>query len=126
MQLKVTIGEKKNLYEHWKQPLAMHFLELEQQTAPKTYINLASKEYSKVVEEHLNQTDRFITCTFKVVKNGVPKVESTASKQARGAMVQAIIKNRWTTPEQLKQFDWNGYQFDEKGSSTSEYVFLRK
>ena len=91
----------------------------------RTVINLASKEYSKCIEKYLQPDDRYITCVFgelegdKVVQKGV------YAKMARGEMVRFMAGIQAEKPEQIKDFNWSGYLYDEGHSSDSEYVFIR-
>lgn len=47
------------------------------------------------------------------------------AKKARGLMSRFIIDNRLTKPEQLKDFNREGYFFDEEASANGELVFKR-
>ncbi|GAB7260191.1 hypothetical protein DZS_14460 [Dickeya ananatis] len=47
-------------------------------------------------------------------------------KKARGLMSRFIIQNRLTQPEQLKDFNSDGYYFDPADSSADELVFRRR
>ena len=40
-------------------------------------------------------------------------------------MVRFMAGIRAETPEQMKDFNWSGYYYDEDHSSDSEYVFIR-
>ncbi|WP_455716543.1 peroxide stress protein YaaA, partial [Anaerosporobacter sp.] len=87
----------------------------------------ASLEYSKVITKFINQDDiDFVTCTFKVKKKDQIKVESTASKKARGLMVQYIIKNHIEEKEDLKKFSLDGFVFDEIMSTDTEFIFIKE
>ena len=88
-------------------------------------INLASKEYSKCVENHLGKNDRMITAVFAEMKNGKPVTKGTMAKMARGEMTWWMAENEITDPEQIKKFD-AGYEYSELLSGETEYVFLRK
>lgn len=46
-------------------------------------------------------------------------------KMARGEMVRFMVGIQAEEPEQIKAFNWSGYQFDEERSSDHEYVFIR-
>ncbi|MNP81584.1 hypothetical protein D3C76_1799830 [compost metagenome] len=58
-------------------------------------------------------------------KNGKFKVISFYAKKARGLMSRYIIENRLTKPEQLTQFNTDGYVFDGEASGKGELVFKR-
>ena len=41
-------------------------------------------------------------------------------------MVRYAVQHRWTTPEQLKGFDLEGYRFVPAASETDRLVFRRE
>ena len=69
--------------------------------------------------------DRCITCVFGELVNGKVVQKGVYAKMARGEMVRFMAGIRAEKPEQIKNFDWSGYQFDEGRSSEMEYVFVR-
>lgn len=121
MQAKAGIDGRKNLYEFWGKRLYEEILDPD-----RTILNLASKEYSKCIEQHLTPGDRFITCIFgersgeKIVQKG------TMAKMARGEMVRFMAENRIEKPEEVKAFERLGYQFREELSSETEYIFVKE
>ena len=70
--------------------------------------------------------ERFITCVFGEVHAGKVVQKGVYAKMARGEMVRFMAGIRTEEPEQIKTFNWSGYQFDESRSSDTEYVFIRK
>lgn len=120
MQARARVDGHRNLYRFWGDSLYREVLD-----SSRIVINLASKEYAKCVERHLQPEDRFITCVFgelqgeKVVQKGV------YAKMARGEMVRYLAQCAAEAPEALRGFDWSGYRFDAARSTEREYVFLR-
>ena len=89
------------------------------------FINLASNEYFKAVDTKKLKAE-VITPIFKDLKNGELKVISFFAKKARGAMVRYIIDKDVETVEDLKGFDYDGYQYSLKYSQNeNELVFIR-
>lgn len=121
MQAKAGIDGKKNLYEFWGDKLYREVLD-----DSRVIINLASKEYSKCIENYLCPGDRFITCVFGEWKNGKVVQKGTQAKMARGEMVRFMAENGLEEPEKLKSFDRLGYTFREALSSEQEFVFLKE
>lgn len=121
MQAKAAVGGAANLYEFWGDALYREVVD-----DSHVLVNLASKEYSKAVEKHLQPDDTFVTCVFgeldgeKVVQKGV------YAKMARGEMVRYMASVNAQTPDDLKGFDWSGYAFDEKRSTDVKLVFVRR
>ena len=70
---------------------------------------------------------RIITPVFKDANgDGAYKVISFYAKRARGLMVRYAAQNAVEDVELLKQFDLEGYAFNEAASTESEWVFLRR
>lgn len=88
-------------------------------------LNLASQEYFKSVQTAQLKA-KVITPVFKDWKGGKYKIISFYAKKARGLMSAYIIKNRITKVEKIKQFDSDGYEYNEAMSSTGEWVFTRE
>ena len=125
MKTKLPIDTNKNLYEYWKDDLYNAI----SSKSNGVIVNLASKEYSKCVEKYL-QDEVYVTCTFKVNKNNQLKVQSTAAKKARGAMVRWIATNKIDAWEDLMKFNEDNYTFIQDLSNTSsqvkELVFVKE
>ena len=87
-------------------------------------INLASKEYfSAINEKALNA--RVITPAFKEIKDGKARMLGMFAKRARGMMARYIILNRLEDPEDLKKFDFGGYQYMPDLSTEDRWEFHR-
>lgn len=120
MQAKAAVDGFKNLYDFWGESLYGEVVDDD-----RVIVNLASKEYSKAIEKHLQPGDTFITCVFgelegeKVVQKGV------YAKMARGEMVRYLASVQADEPDLLKDFAWSGYVFDAKRSTDSRLVFVR-
>jgi len=111
----------KDLYQFWGSQLRES---IEAELTDGILINLASNEYFKAVEaKKLNA--RIITPVFKDWKNGQYKIISFYAKKARGLMSRYIIDQRIDEPEQIKQFDVDGYRFSPEMSAADEWVFIR-
>ena len=69
-----------------------------------TIINLASKEYSKVVSDNIGNNINFITCSFAQIINGKPVEKGTLCKMARGEMVRYMAENNVKDYKNIKNF----------------------
>lgn len=121
MLTKLNVAGTKNLYEYWSDLLYQDLT-----ASDDLIVNLASEEYAKCIRKYVKAPVRFLTCSFKVRKNGVYKTLATAAKMARGQMVHYIITNRISDFEKLKEFDTDGYFYEPSLSSDSEFVFLQR
>lgn len=122
MGTKLSIGESKNLYDFWK-PIITKALNKELKTG-ELFINLASKEYFKAIDVKALKVP-VITPEFKDYKNGKLQIISFFAKKARGLMVRFILDSNAKTIENLKAFNYEGYQFDAKLSKGNHLIFTR-
>ena len=115
----------KDLYAFWGDILNQNVSDtLDKQEYP-VLINLASKEYFTSLKLPMLQ-QQVITPVFKDWKNGQYKHINFYAKKARGLMTRYAIDNNIEDPEQLKEFDYEGYQYDDSLSGDSDWVFTRK
>ncbi|MDF7638124.1 peroxide stress protein YaaA [Lactobacillus sp. ESL0791] len=89
-------------------------------------INLASKEYSKVVAPYLNGKRQMIAIDFQEKKNGTWKTVGVHAKMARGEMSKFIAEKQLTRPEELQDFHDFGFQFEPKISTADHFIFRTK
>ena len=122
MGTKLPINESKNLYEFWK-PIIAKSLNKELQEG-ELFINLASNEYFSAVDVKALKVP-VVTPEFKDYKDGKLKIISFFAKKARGLMVRYIIDTNAETIEDLKGFNYEGYQFDANLSKGNQLVFTR-
>ena len=121
-KLKNKLGN--NLYEFWSKKLSSSLSNELKDHKEKTIINCASVEYFKSIDnEGLNAS--VITPIFKDIKNGTPKIISFFAKKARGMMARYIIKNQINNPDDIINFDFEGYSYNSSLSSPLEPVFTR-
>lgn len=122
MGTQISIGESKNLYEFWKTTITKALnKELKKE---ELFINLASNEYFSAVDVKSLKVP-VITPEFKDYKDGKLKTISFFAKKARGMMVRYIIDSNAKTIEDLKSFNYEGYQFDANLSKGNYLIFTR-
>lgn len=115
----------KDLYTFWDDQITEAVNAALEEARSRTLVNLASNEYFKAVKKKSLAAD-IVTPVFKDQKNGQYKIISFYAKKARGLMSAYIVKNRAKTIDDLKAFDWEGYQYQPKQSSANELVFTRE
>ena len=120
MQAKVGIGDAKNLYEYWGDMLYCSVID-----NSRIIINLASKEYSKVIEKYLTPEVEYVSCIFGIWQDGKVKVKATEAKMARGEMVRWCAEHNILHIEDTKKFDRLGYKYQKEQSTAKEFVFLK-
>ena len=115
-------SKSKNLYEFWSDKVTNYLMEELESDEP--IINLASTEYSKVVnfKRIPNVT---ITPIFKEFKNGKYSIVMMYAKNQRGKMARYLVENTLKSVEELKTYNLDGYTFDDKLSTENEWLFIR-
>jgi cytoplasmic iron level regulating protein YaaA (DUF328/UPF0246 family) len=107
-----------NLYDYWQEIMKDYFADVD------LIINLASNEYSKVVEK--NYQGRIIDFYFKEEKeDGSLKTVGYYVKQNRGKMLNQMIKNQVKGIEEIKKIELDGYKFNEEHSNENEFYFIK-
>tara|TARA_Y100001970_G_C14193153_1_gene836554 strand:- start:603 stop:1370 length:768 start_codon:yes stop_codon:yes gene_type:complete len=124
MGLKLKTRSAVDLYEFWGEKItdAINIL-LEKENEP-VLINLASNEYFKSINKEKIDC-RLITPEFKDFKNGKYKMISFFAKKARGMMARYSIENNILDPNELKNFDYEGYSYNSELSKVNNWVFCR-
>ncbi|MFT6746582.1 MAG: cytoplasmic iron level regulating protein YaaA (DUF328/UPF0246 family) [Glaciecola sp.] len=122
MGTRLPVGKNKNLYEFWNKDICNDIND--SISKDDIIINLASNEYFKAAKSKYLKP-RIITPVFKDFKNGEFKTIMVYAKKSRGQMSRFIIQNEITDPEMLKNYDVNGYQFNDNLSSENDWVFTR-
>jgi hypothetical protein len=122
MGTKLPIGTSKNLYEFWKTKITNQLNK--ELSKDEIFINLASNEYFSAVDVKKLKV-AVITPEFKDYKDGKLKTISFFAKKARGLMVRFIIDTNAETIDDLKQFNYEGYEFDSNLSKGNNLIFTR-
>lgn len=119
MQALLQVEGKKDLYDFWQDQLYEKVVDED-----RVIINLASKEYSKIIEKYLKPEDRMVTIVFGELVDGKVKQKGTFAKMARGEMVRFMAENHVQDPEKIKDFTESGYRFSKEHSNEKTWVFL--
>ena len=115
----------RNLYEFWGERITEGLNKQLKKIKSPYLINLASNEYFKSVKPaHLQ--GEIITPAFKEYKNGEYRMIGIHAKKARGMLSRYIIRNRLKEPEAIRDFAEDGYRFNARQSSDTDWVFTRK
>lgn len=114
-----------NMYNFWR-PRQTELLIDEVKKNGNILMNLASQEIQGAYDwKEVGKAVRIITPEFKVWKDGVAKTIVIYTKMARGQMTRHILKNRISDAEELKNFTWEGYSYNEEMSEGDNWVFLQ-
>ena len=115
----------KDLYAFWGTTITEALNRQLLATKSTALVNLASTEYFRSVKPKLLDAP-VIEPVFQDWKNGQYKIISFFAKRARGMMARYATENGITDPEQLKEFDVDGYAFDADASGDNSWVFRRR
>jgi hypothetical protein len=109
-----------DLYDYWQEDMDALFKDED------LIINLASNEFSKMLNYEA-YNGRFVDIDFKEVgKNGKLRTVAARAKKARGLMVDVMIKNQIKSLEDIEKIEVLEYFYDSKLSSKERLVFIRE
>lgn len=112
----------KNLYEFWSEKVTN---ELNSELKAKDFVlNLASKEYFKVLDEAKIKAP-VIDFEFYDYREGKLKQIVVYTKHARGLVARFCAENNVKSLNEVKSFNLENYQIDEKLSTENKLVFAR-
>lgn len=120
----LTVENAQSLYEFWGDKITKELNKDLKAQGDDILINLASNEYFKAVNKKKLKA-RIVDVEFKDFKNGQFKIISFFAKKARGLMARYIAEHQISKAEDLKGFDYEGYLFDEQGSTEYNLLFKR-
>lgn len=113
-----------NLYEFWGEIITNQLRADLEAADTDILVNLASNEYFKSVQPK-QLPGPVIEPVFQDQKNGRYKVISFYAKKARGRMAAWIVREGARTPEDLEQFDEDGYRYHPESSTPEKPVYRR-
>lgn len=125
MGRKLSTDRGENLYDFWGDKIAKKINKIIATHENQAVINLASNEYFKAAGQKLINSP-IITPVFKEIKGTEESVIGFLAKKARGTMARYIIQNKIESPEDLKLFSEDRYQFQVNQSNDTKLVFSRK
>lgn len=125
MGTRLSTARGKDLYAFWGDTITDALNRTASEQKARVLVNLASEEYFKSVKPRQLSVP-VISPVFEDWKNGRYKIISFYAKRARGMLARYAAVNGIRDPEQLKQFDVDGYAYVPEASNGSSWVFRRK
>lgn len=125
MGTRLANPQGKDLYDFWGTQISDYLNKRLRADVSPVVVNLASQEYFKSVDRRALKAP-VVDCVFEDYKGGQYKIISFHAKRARGLMARFAIERRLLQPEQLRDFDAEGYAFDAAGSAPQRYLFRRR
>ena len=129
IRLKTNGREYGNLYDFWRDKIAKEVIR--GLSKEEIILNLASKEYSKVIEPYMESNCNMVNCIFgreKIDKNGEVqiRVSGTEAKMLRGEMVRYLAMNDVRNLDSVKGFEGLGFKYQKELSDAENLVFIKK
>lgn len=109
-----------NLYAFWKDALYKELVKTDNKI-----LNLASKQYSRIIERYLEDDIHLVTCHFKEIEKFRLIEKGVYVKMARGEMVRYLVEINAQSFEDVKGFHRLGYMFNEALSDEHTFIFTR-
>lgn len=125
MGCKLVNSRGRNLYAFWQEKVTAELNQTLAGQKEAVIVNLASVEYSKVIDKKSLQAT-ILQIDFKERKGEGYRTVAIHAKRARGRMVDFAISNRVEEVEELKGFELDGYTFRPDLSKENHYLFTRE
>lgn len=122
MKVKLANPLGKDLYKFWKLLVTEKLNQEVRENQHKLIVNLASTEYSKVVDPK-KLVVPMLNVTFNQRKGRELKNIMLYSKQARGMMLEYLIRNKVESYQELLGFDVDGYKLTQENEN--EVLFVK-
>ncbi len=119
-----AVEDARNLYQFWQNPVTDIVNQALAKDRDGVLVNLASKEYSKVINKKKLQGE-MVTITFKQLHKGQLRTIPIHAKRARGMMIHFAMSEHIDTACRLKEFKSDGYCFSSEDSSETEWIFVK-
>ncbi|GAB6190333.1 peroxide stress protein YaaA [Desulfocastanea catecholica] len=124
MGCSLSVAGVDTLYQFWREKITASINEAFAESADRVLVNLASKEYAKVVDERQLQA-QMVHVTFQQKHQGRLRTIAIHAKRARGMMIDFAITNHIDTAAGLQEFRDDGYSFSRENSSATKWFFVK-
>ena len=121
MGANIKVNGTKNLYDYWGNRIYDALVKDD-----NVILNLASKEYSDVIEPFIKDDVIMYTVNFMCMNKGKLVIKGTEAKACRGLMVQYLARNNVEDIEGVKGFDEMDYKFNKELSIDDKLVFVKQ
>lgn len=108
-----------SLYKFWSEDINEYL----EKYSDEIFINLASKEFSKIID---NKKFKIINIEFRQKVDNKLKNISTEAKKARGLLLNYMTINNISSLEDIKNFNKDGYKFSKSDSNTDTLFFIKE
>lgn len=108
-----------SMYKFWNNDINEY---LEKNYSNEIFLNLASKEFSKIIDY---KKFKVVDVEFRQIVDGKEKNISTEAKKARGKLLNYIILNEIEDIEKIKEFSEDDYIFSKEKSTENTLFFIK-
>jgi cytoplasmic iron level regulating protein YaaA (DUF328/UPF0246 family) len=119
-----SVDSADNLYQFWREKITASLNEAFAESGDRVLVNLASKEYAKVVDKKELQAE-MVYIIFQQLHKGRLRTIPIHAKRARGMMIDFAITRQIDKAAGLQAFHVDGYSFSRENSSTTEWFFVK-
>lgn len=122
--VELDVNGGKTMFKYWQEKLTDVFID-DVKKSGGVLCYLASDEMKKLFNwKRVEKEVRVVTPEFKVYKKGKLSTIVVYTKMCRGEMSKYIIKNKITNPDDLRNFDWEGFAYSPELSTPSKFMFV--
>lgn len=125
MATKLTVDQASSLYQYWKECITTSLNAQLQKLGGGPLFNLASLEYSRVVDKK-RLVAPMVTVSFKQHHKGKLKSIPIYSKRARGKMIHWLLRTQPDQANKVTSFREDGYRFSENLSEKTDWIFVQQ
>ena len=117
----------KSIHQYWKDKLTDVLID-SVKSDDGILIHLSTEEYEHLFDwKRVMEEVKVIHPLFYVCKpDGTLKMQAVWAKSCRGAMVRYILENRISSPEQLKAFSYEGFEYSPNHGEELFPHFIRE
>ncbi len=124
MKTPLSVGAAPSLYRFWGNLPTDAVNRALDRVGSTTVVNLASQESWRVIQTG-RLSARVVTPQFREAHAGGYRTVAVHAKRARGRMAGWILRNRITSPDELTEYNLDGYALNEALSTADCPVFSR-
>lgn len=122
MKTKLKLSKEIGLYSFWTKQVTDNIkTKLSKSKGDRILINLASKEYYKVLDEDRLES-RVLDIEFRQRKDDTVKNYGIYAKKARGQFIKFMLENKITDYTDLLRFNLDGYQLYEESEASLQFI----
>ncbi len=117
-------GDDERVDRYWRDKQTQMLIDDVQKQGGELLYLASAEEKQAFNWSQVKRSVRIIDFKFLQYKGDKLRQVVVYTKMARGEMVRYIVDNRITCPDELKEFEWAGYRYDEFRSTADSWVWV--